>query len=150
MNNTNTFILKIANDVVKNNKHTERYALNTDDLHVLIKHQIIIACFPLVEKVLSNLNYINALLRYNGKLKAQKQMLLECIRINRAFDQNGIRYLVIKGIPLSIYTYGAYDKREYSDIDYVIFPDDAQQAHDILYSLGYLNLLVENGSQTTR
>lgn len=141
------FIVEISKDIINGYEDNKQsYTPDINRLNSLISHQILLPSFKLLKKDLSNLNYINAVVNYNKILKSEKNILSECIRINNAFNANGIRHLIVKGIPLSIYTYGAYNKREYSDIDYVIFPDDAQKAHDILYSLGYLNLIVDNGS----
>lgn len=73
----------------------------------------------------------------NNKLALLK-MSAETIKISRIFDDAGINYLIVKGIPLAIDLYGGYDLRLCKDIDILIDINDLDKAHDVLVHNSYI------------
>ncbi len=54
-----------------------------------------------------------------------------------AFNANGVEFIALKGIYLSEWLYGDVGLRQFSDIDLLVKPQDAEKALSVLRSLGY-------------
>jgi hypothetical protein len=65
------------------------------------------------------------------------QRVDEAVRISRAFEARGIRFLMIKGVPLSVQLYGDATRRAARDLDIVVERDRSGDAGEVLKSLGY-------------
>jgi Uncharacterised nucleotidyltransferase len=61
----------------------------------------------------------------------------ETVKIAAAFDQAGIRFLMIKGVALSVQLYQDPARRNGRDIDILVAPEDFSRADAILVSKGY-------------
>lgn len=61
-----------------------------------------------------------------------------CREIFRDFDKAGIRWMLLKGIPVGQLYYDDVGARPMSDADVLIYPDDMQQALQLLYSGGFI------------
>lgn len=69
-------------------------------------------------------------------MSARKRFKKAC-EIAEAFDNAGIKYLIFKGLASSYFIFGDPNIRECDDVDFLILPEDVQQAHEILGKLGY-------------
>jgi hypothetical protein len=65
------------------------------------------------------------------------QMTRESLRLQRAFEAQGLPLLVVKGAPLAILAYGELGLKESSDIDLLVSPDAVPTAKRLLGELGY-------------
>lgn len=74
----------------------------------------------------------------NAHAVAVLMRILEAVRIIRALEARRIRYLVIKGIPLSIQIHGDAASRGGRDIDIWVEPGRMSEAEAILGQLGYV------------
>ena len=63
-------------------------------------------------------------------------VLRECVLIHRLFEEHGIRYAFLKGIPLAFAYYPQSWMRPYRDIDILVEPDRLGDAYDLLLNLG--------------
>ncbi len=68
---------------------------------------------------------------------ATLQRIDEAVRVARAFEQAGIRFVMIKGVPLSVQLYRDPARRAGRDLDFVIERGKAGQVDAILTGLGY-------------
>lgn len=83
--------------------------------------------------------------RYGKHIKLSKARNLTLARrrfkkaceIAEAFEKEGIKYLIFKGLASSYFIYGDPNIRECDDVDFLILPDDVQRSHEILKCLGY-------------
>ncbi len=84
-------------------------------------------------------SYVTDVLRYltmtnfvtNGRLLKETAKLLD------TFSEQGIRALVLKGIPLTYQLYNGLTLREIADIDLLLTPADAVKAKDYLLTQGF-------------
>lgn len=83
--------------------------------------------------------------RYGKHIKLSKARNLTLARrrfkkaceIAEAFEKEGIKHLIFKGLASSYFIYGDPNIRECDDVDFLILPEDVQRSHEILRKLGY-------------
>jgi hypothetical protein len=77
------------------------------------------------------------------KARAHQQQLgamrasMTLTEVAKTLDSCGLRYLVIKGIPLAVQTTGSLTARGTGDIDLLVHPDDLIEVITVLSGLGY-------------
>jgi len=64
-------------------------------------------------------------------------MARESVRLQQAFDADGIASMVVKGSPLAMLAYGELGVKESVDIDLLVGPDTLAVARRLLLDLGY-------------
>lgn len=82
----------------------------------------------------------------------QKNLLLtgELIKIIEIFENHRIPLIFYKGPVLTYLTYGNLSMRHFVDLDLLVNPDHVNQAHEILYSMGYDSDLKLNEKQNKK
>jgi Uncharacterised nucleotidyltransferase len=92
---------------------------------------------------------IRAVLRRFQQTHLMRTLALaeEACRVGRLFSDAGIRFAVFKGPALAAYLYGDLSRRQYSDIDVIVPPEQTAKAEALLASLGYGN---RQGDRTFR
>jgi hypothetical protein len=74
----------------------------------------------------------------------------ELARLSRAFAQNGIAVMPLKGVMLSIQLFGDPATRHPGDLDLMVKPEDFDRAVDLLVSLGYRSKLTRPMQELVR
>lgn len=69
---------------------------------------------------------------------ANLQLSAELLRIAAAFDDAGIPFVVLKGMPLAERLFGRLDRRAAIDNDLLVHPRDVPQARSVLEAFGYV------------
>lgn len=65
------------------------------------------------------------------------QLLAHLLEVTRAFESEGLPYLVLKGASSSQQLYGTPHAREYGDLDLLVSPESLDKAEALLESLGF-------------
>ena len=73
----------------------------------------------------------------HGKSELALIQLMEVVRICDLLDQAGVRFLLVKGIALSIQLYGQPGVRNGRDLDLLVEPGALARVDSVLESLGY-------------
>lgn len=82
--------------------------------------------------------YANALRRAAAKQEVETLVrVAETVRIAEALEAGDVRFLIVKGVPLSVQLYASPNMRAMRDIDLIVDREDAQRADAILQHLGY-------------
>ena len=63
-------------------------------------------------------------------------MAREAVRLQRAFDGQGVVSMIVKGTPLAVLAYREIGLKDAADIDLLVTAEDALKAAHILYELG--------------
>lgn len=82
---------------------------------------------------------LHATLTRRADLKARRALAMarETIRLQRAFDEEGVSSLILKGSPLAILAYGDLGMKEARDIDLLVDVSDLSRVMPILSARGY-------------
>ncbi|AOZ94670.1 hypothetical protein LPB68_10885 [Paenibacillus crassostreae] len=77
--------------------------------------------------------------QYNNNTMKMLHLSREMNHICKAFTNNGIRTILLKGPVLAIQLYGNLAHRTSKDIDILVHADDVEKTEDILVQLGYVS-----------
>ena len=109
-------------------------------LELCVTHRV----YPVVLKILKQKPAIDApseiinrleLKRASG-LRQSLELAAETVRIAELFENNGIRFIVLKGVSLAIQLYGDVGIRPTHDVDLLVAAADARTACELIKSSG--------------
>ncbi len=82
--------------------------------------------------------------RLHAKADAQREVARHCVRaiaeLDEAFRAQGLPYLLLKGVSLSLRYYGGLQRRSFWDLDLLVREADLSRARGVLHALGYHGL----------
>lgn len=78
------------------------------------------------------------IMKYNGICQLRKAHFKELQRIAKVFNQHEIRYVIVKGVPLSLFLYHQPYIRGIGDIDIIVGEKELGKAFEILSGMGYM------------
>jgi hypothetical protein len=110
-------------------------------LHLAAHHRL----YPLIYRNLCALGHtavpgdVLAGLRQLCRDNAAKtlKMTAELVRLVQVMDENGLRPVVLKGAPLAAMVYGDGALRPSRDLDILVWPNEVEQAAELIKGLGY-------------
>lgn len=137
----------LRNEIRNSNYHFDKFTnslshheINWDNfLQLIIRHRIIPQAYDhLKDKDYTPKNVLIKISNLYQNIRMQNlSMLGETLKITRELQNNDIKYIIIKGLPLGQIAYGDYFKRQAKDIDLLIDPKDLEKAQNIIVNLGF-------------
>lgn len=84
---------------------------------------------------------------FSENAKKNLFFLMELKKILEIFEEHEIPVIPYKGPTLAYFAYGDLSLRQFSDLDFLVYPKDVEQAKNLLYSMGYESELKLNKMQ---
>lgn len=134
-------ILINDNDAVRN---LDVKLVNWDKLYILIlRHKVVLQICPALQmnKLAPQCFMQKLVVNYNKVKFNMLPIVGETMRISKAFINDNLSYIMLKGVLLGDLLYGGSCHRQCKDIDIWVAQEQFYKAKSIMYSMGYIQLI---------
>lgn len=118
--------------------------VNWEKLYILIlRHKVVLQIYPAlqVSKLAPQCFMQKLVLEYNKVKFNMLPIVGETMRISKAFTNDNLSYIMLKGVLLGDLLYGGSCHRQCKDIDIWVDQDQFYKARSILHLMGYVQLI---------